>query len=460
LKYFNLQKINMDCITKKLFCAIMLALAGIGGVYPQEATQGGHSPSEITYNKQYTVDEVPNPKTNDANAFVANPDGIISEETVYQLNTMLQNLEAKNKAEIAVVVLNSIGDNDIFDFGVKLFERWGIGKKGSDNGLLILFVLDQRKIRFETGYGLEGILPDAICKRIQMNEMVPYFKEGNYDEGMLRGVKKTVETVENEEFFEDDSESEFPSFVFVVPVAVLLIVIIAMLFKSNNIAHSKKFQYNAERYNAMKTYGSLIIGMIFVGIIIIVITLAVLGVNLVSLFLLGFLLFMDMIPINILKNVFANKLRRQSVRCKNCGALTKLLSETNDNKYLTLEQSFEEKIKSVDYDVFLCENCGRVEINKYNEKPKYSDCPKCGTRSFCLANSYIAIRPTYVSKGLRVNVKRCKYCGFQQEDSVSIPRLTHTSSGGFGGSSFGGGRSGGGSFGGGRSGGGGATSSW
>ena len=438
----------------------MLALVSIGGVYPQDATGDRNLPADITHNKQYTVDEVPNPKTNDANAFVANPDGIISEGTVYQLNTMLQNLEAKNKAEIAVVVLNSIGDNDIFDFGVELFERWGIGKKGSDNGLLILFVLDQRKIRFETGYGLEGILPDAICKRIQMNEMVPYFKEGNYDEGMLRGVKKAVETIENEEFIDSNSKSEFPSFVFVVPVAVLFIVIIAMLFKSNNIAHSKKFQYNAERYNAMKAYGSLIIGMIFVGIIIIVITLAVLGVNLVSLFLLGFLLFMDMIPINILKNVFANKLRRQSVRCKNCGALTKLLSETNDNKYLTLEQSFEEKIKSVDYDVFLCENCGRVEINKYNEKPKYSDCPQCGTRSFCLANSYIATRPTYVSKGLRVNVKRCKYCGFQQEDSVSIPRLTHTSSGGFGGSSFGGGSSGGGSFGGGRSGGGGATSSW
>ena len=438
----------------------MLALVSIGGVYPQDATGDRNLPADITHNKQYTVDEVPNPKTNDASAFVANPDGIISEETVYQLNIMLQNLEAKNKAEIAVVVLNSIGDNDIFDFGVELFERWGIGKKGSDNGLLILFVLDQRKIRFETGYGLEGVLPDAICKRIQMNEMVPYFKEGNYDEGMLRGVQKAVETIENEEFIDSNSELEFPSFVFVVPVAVLLIVIIAMLFKSNNIAHSKKFQYNAERYNAMKAYGSLIIGMIFVGIIIIVITLAVLGVNLVSLFLLGFLLFMDMIPINILKNVFANKLRRQSVRCKNCGALTKLLSETNDNKYLTLEQAFEEKIKSVDYDVFLCENCGRVEINKYNEKHKYSNCPQCGTRSFCLANSYIATRPTYVSKGLRINVKRCKYCGFQQEDSVSIPRLTHTSSGGFGGSSFGGGSSGGGSFGGGRSGGGGATSSW
>ena len=110
--------------------------------------------------------------------------------------------------------------------------------------------------------------------------------------------------------------------------------------------------------------------------------------------------------------------------------------------------------------MFLCENCGRVEINKYNEKPKYSDCPQCGTRSFCLANSYIAIRPTYVSNGLRVNVTRCKYCGYQKEKRVSIPRLTHTSSGGFGGSSFGGGSSGGGSFGGGRSGGGGATSSW
>ena len=99
----------------------MLALVSIGGVYPQDATGDRNLPSDITHNKQYTVDEVPNPKTNDASAFVANPDGIISEETVYQLNTMLQNLEAKNKAEIAVVVLNSIGDNDIFDFGVELF---------------------------------------------------------------------------------------------------------------------------------------------------------------------------------------------------------------------------------------------------------------------------------------------------------------------------------------------------
>ena len=101
----------------------MLALVSINGVYPKEATEDGHSPSEIPYNGQYTVDEVPNPKTNDANAFVANPDGIISEETVYQLNTMLQNLEAKNKAEIAVVVLNSIGDNDIFDFDTHLSDR-------------------------------------------------------------------------------------------------------------------------------------------------------------------------------------------------------------------------------------------------------------------------------------------------------------------------------------------------
>ena len=76
---------------------------------------------------------------------------------------MLFSLQEANTSEVAVVALQSIGDNDIDDFATELFTRWGIGKQ-NDNGLLVLLILDQRRITFRTGYGIEGILPDAIWR--------------------------------------------------------------------------------------------------------------------------------------------------------------------------------------------------------------------------------------------------------------------------------------------------------
>ncbi|KAA6309553.1 hypothetical protein EZS27_038976, partial [termite gut metagenome] len=145
--------------------------------------------------QEYTIKTVPNPKTLDAANFVSNPDGILDAYTLSQVNKILQTFEADTKAEVAVVLLNSIGNNDIEGFAVKLFEEWGIGKKKVDNGLLILFVLDKRAVRFEVGYGLEGVLPDAICKRIQMQTMIPEFKNGNYGAGILAGVERIVSIV-------------------------------------------------------------------------------------------------------------------------------------------------------------------------------------------------------------------------------------------------------------------------
>ena len=136
---------------------------------------------------EYTVDKVPNVHLDDGRRFVSNPDGILSAETVNTLDQMLFSLQEANTSEVAVVALQSIGDNDIDDFATDLFTRWGIGKQ-NDNGLLVLLVLDQRRITFRTGYGIEGILPDAICKRIQTQYVIPQFKQGDYDKGILDGM--------------------------------------------------------------------------------------------------------------------------------------------------------------------------------------------------------------------------------------------------------------------------------
>lgn len=122
----------------------------------------------------YTVETVPNAHVSDRSNRVSNPDGIILPEDVATINQMLQLVEDSLSIEVAVVAIESIGDNDARMFATDLFKHWGIGKKGEDNGLLILLVTDpaQRAVVFETGYGIEGILPDAICYRLQQNYMI------------------------------------------------------------------------------------------------------------------------------------------------------------------------------------------------------------------------------------------------------------------------------------------------
>lgn len=138
----------------------------------------------------YTVKTIPNTRLTDRNNHVSNPDGIIRPDDVVHINSLLRTLEDSLGIEVAVVAVESIGDNDARMFATDLFQHWGIGKKGKDNGLLIQLVTEprQRSVVFETGYGIEGVLPDAICKRLQQRYMLPDFKGGDYSAGMLKGV--------------------------------------------------------------------------------------------------------------------------------------------------------------------------------------------------------------------------------------------------------------------------------
>ena len=118
-----------------------------------------------TFSQSYTVESVPNVKLID-NSYVSNPDNILSQNTVTVINHQLTNLEQKNSDQVAVVMLNSIGEADIFDFAQELFNKWGIGAAGKNNGLLILFVKDKRTIRFHTGKGLEMIVRTEIVGEV------------------------------------------------------------------------------------------------------------------------------------------------------------------------------------------------------------------------------------------------------------------------------------------------------
>lgn len=144
----------------------------------------------------YRIEEIPNVQQRDRRHYVSNPDGILSSETVAHMDSLCASLRERGLAQVAVVAVDDIADDDVFDFAIRLFRHWGVGSAKNDNGLGILLVKNRREIRFVTGNGLEGVLPDALCKRIQMEYMLPAFRKGDYNLGMVAGVEAAVRLIE------------------------------------------------------------------------------------------------------------------------------------------------------------------------------------------------------------------------------------------------------------------------
>lgn len=166
--------------------------------------------------KEYSVKDVPNVLLQDARQRVSDPEGLLSPAARDSVNRMLASLKDEDGAEVAVVMLPSIGDADLFDFAHQLFRTWGIGNKKSNRGLLLLYVADIRRVRFTVGDGLEGTMTDAACKRIIERTMIPHFKKGDTDSGVVAGISAACERIRGAGEAEEqasDEDDEFPIFV-------------------------------------------------------------------------------------------------------------------------------------------------------------------------------------------------------------------------------------------------------
>ncbi len=136
----------------------------------------------------WTVNDLPMDYLEDARKHVCNPDGVLSPAMTDSLNVILYQLEKVKKVQCIVVVVKELEGGDTYTFGMELARKYGIGRKDRNTGLLIVLSTDDRRYSILTGYGLEGTLPDAICKRIENRMMVPYFKKGEWDKGMMQAV--------------------------------------------------------------------------------------------------------------------------------------------------------------------------------------------------------------------------------------------------------------------------------
>lgn len=138
----------------------------------------------------WTVETVPNTRLESNDIHVSDPDGYLSDSAEMKINTAL--CAIREQADVFIVTLNSIGEAEPKRFATQLFSHWGIGDAETNNGVLLLFVEDQRALEFETGYDAEATLTDAKCQQIFTNTIVPYFRAGDYEGGLCAGVGEIV----------------------------------------------------------------------------------------------------------------------------------------------------------------------------------------------------------------------------------------------------------------------------
>lgn len=170
----------------------------------------------------------------DRDRYTSNPDGILSDQAVTRIDAAFRTVEDSTGIQTLVAVVGDIDPDDCFEFTHQLAEKVGVGRSSSNNGLVILLSTGERCVQFATGYGIEGVLPDAICKRVQERYMNPHFANGEWDEGMIAGAEALKEILLKGEYDDDEDDVAETSVLYVFLGMILLItgLVIVMYRKS------------------------------------------------------------------------------------------------------------------------------------------------------------------------------------------------------------------------------------
>lgn len=135
---------------------------------------------------------------------------ILSYDTQQKLSALFSELETKTTSQVAILTIDTVSPLALETYAVKLFEKWGIGQKGKDNGVLLLIAMKDKKMRIEVGYGLEGAIPDALCKVIIENYITPSFKDGDFNTGVTKGAVGIAKLIAKEYNIELSELAQIP----------------------------------------------------------------------------------------------------------------------------------------------------------------------------------------------------------------------------------------------------------
>ena len=201
----------------------------------------------------YTPDNLPIPYLQNRTRYVSNPDGILSAAAEDSLNIMLRNMEVGHGVQTVLAVVEHVDGADTYDFCMRLARKYGIGSKSQNSGLVVLLATGDRAYTILTGRGLEGTLPDAICKRIENRQMLPSLREGNWDAAMLNTVRAITTYVDGDDslvgssdFDEESDAALYALLLFILGFAAL------MLFMAYLAERKRRYCPSCGKYNMKK----------------------------------------------------------------------------------------------------------------------------------------------------------------------------------------------------------------
>ncbi len=164
-----------------------------------------------------------------SNTLVTDYTNTLSAEEKQRLEDKLVAFNDSTSTQIAVVIIKSVGEYDIDQYGAQLGTKWGIGQSGKNNGILILVALGDRKLTIQTGYGVEGALPDVVAYQIRVNDINPRFKEGDYYGGLNAGIDQIIKYTKGEytapkKAKKRGSEGGRAGFIVIIVIVILIII--------------------------------------------------------------------------------------------------------------------------------------------------------------------------------------------------------------------------------------------
>ena len=460
-----------------------------------------------------TVESVPNARLING-SHVSDPDSIVGAAATAQIDRLLNSLQRDTGVQVAVVAVDSIGREDVFSFAQKLFERWGVGDRKKDDGLLVLLVKDQNTIRMHTGYGLEGSLPDIVCKQIQRNYMVPAFKDGRYGDGLLAGLDAVARILTNPTNSQALTAPP-PTDVYWRDFKIICLIFggIALVFVLGFKAFAGSFSAETARkkdipvsmqWRVIPWLITFAAGPVVIVTVIDFIRMdspiRVSCIALYSYFILvagvqawrlhravhhmlkqseylksyaltnsqqSFWFWIALFfPVPFLAHYIYLRYRKAHFRkyprnCPKCNASIRRLSEEEEDEYLSKAQQMEETLQSADHDLWHCNACDTtISVTYPGEALKYKKCPGCKTLAYYEESSQTLIEPTHTRRGKGESMYACKFCGLKKTETYSMARLVDQDSSSSVSSSSSSSSSSDDNQGGGSSGGGGASSSW
>jgi len=387
---------------------------------------------QTAFGKLYSINDVINQRVIN-NVWVTNQNYTLLPNEVAKIDAKLKDIERETGYEIAVVVVDDVL-GEPFDFGLELFNSWGIGNKETNNGLLITVLTQRHKTVINTGSGTELVLSDAMSFLIQENEMNPYFKNGQFATGILNGLDEIQLIFEGNPSFAYKETVGANVFRFLKRFWIFgvyfVLTILATIYYLIVLVKLMFVRCPTDKYNSLDNF----------------------NMKLFKFFPFPFLILKQ------LNKFLLKKWRNTSRFSTKDGQIMFKLDNDDEKKHLSEGQILEEKLKSIDYDVWVTRDGKDVlRINYNNKNTEYTECGNCGFKTRYEVYDKVISSPSYSSSGESKVKQSCKHCNHVRYFTYTLPQLTYSSSS----SSDSDWDSGGGSdWGGGDSSGGGSSSDW